>query len=88
MMELSPEIKSQINRCCCWGLIDDLLKLPLDKINDKKYLHENIKYMKSKIFEIECWKTEDQNQSKKTLHDFEERKNGIIKCIDYIKKFI
>lgn len=84
-MQNSDEII--MNRCCCWGLIDELKNINLQCF-DKKILQNNIKYMEYKIIEIECWESEEQNQDEKTLHDFDIRRKGINECIAHMKNHL
>ena len=44
--------------------------------------------MNDKLSEIEMWKYEDQNQYQDVLLEFDERAEGIRKCIEYVNSFI
>ena len=77
-------MERELQNICCWGELDQLKNYDQKKLNGET-VQEAIKYMKYKLFEIEMWETEDQNQRPGTLKRFHERSIAIEKCIEYLK---
>ncbi len=77
----------EIKKMCIWGRINDL-KL----VNPAYFTEPNVNLlvnlMKEKINEIEVWKMEDQNQYDDIQNDFDERIEGINKCMEWVNKFV
>ena len=78
---------SEIKKMCIWGKISEL-----KTVNPNYFNSENItilvSLMKEKIIEIENWKYEDQNQFDGVIQEFNERIEGISKCLEYVNTFI
>jgi hypothetical protein len=68
---------------CCFGEIEKLKQVPVHLFTGK-IINELIKYMNHKLQEIACWSLED-DKSEDTLANFAHRRQGILKCINYLK---
>ncbi len=78
---------SEIKKMCIWGRINDL-KLVNPAYFSEPNINLLVSLMKEKITEIEIWKMEDQNQYDDIQVEFNERIDGINKCMDYVNTFV
>ena len=78
---------SEIKKMCIWGRLNELKQVN-PSVFTKLAIELFVKTMNDKLSEIEMWKYEDQNQYQDVLLEFDERAEGIRKCIEYVNSFI
>lgn len=77
---------AEIKKMCMWGKLDEL-----KQVNPNYFSKNNIdiliSIMHDKLTELEIWKYEDQNQYEDIQKEFNERTEGIAKCMIYVNDF-